>query len=95
LPDRPWHRPSVQGWRVTRAGLLLVGARVWMEPRGSVRAPRAAGFFEIPNLAPGDYRVTLTGTGRAAQALEHTVRAVVAEKGFTYLPLELQAVGNR
>jgi len=73
-------RGSITGRAVDRAGAILQGAHVEIEPSGISTATNAQGEFTVTGLAPGSYSVTVSYVGFAPFTTKVQVSAGQAER---------------
>lgn len=66
---------SISGRVVDSAGAVLVGARVDVQPRGASAVTGSQGEFNISDLPPGDYTLTVHYVGFASFSMSVTVVA--------------------
>jgi len=74
------HPGSITGRAVDRAGAILQGAHVEIEPSGIVTATNAQGEFTVTGLAPGSYSVTVSYVGFTPFSTKVDVSAGQAER---------------
>src|SRR5580765_2076778 len=74
------HPVSITGRAVDRAGAILQGAHVEIEPSGIVTATNAQGEFTVTGLAPGSYSVTVSYVGFTPFSTKVDVSAGQAER---------------
>lgn len=83
---------TITGVVTDSTGAILQGAEVQLQPVGITVSTNTEGEFVIPNVAPGDYKLTITYIG--FKTLDQDIKVVTGENPGVEAKLDIGAAGS-